>query len=135
MKAKDLKRFEEPFKVELGKIDALGCGRKENLVVLEFNLYSGKGTHRDPGDEYVSPINLVVHNRITTGIIMSVSPSDEQLSELIRCGLNPLYEKYLKKAHDLIMKNCWLKYTRLVPSTIVAGIIDNLLMVEKISKM
>lgn len=134
MKSEDLKRFENgTFKVDLGKVDIYGCGRKENLVVLEFTLYQGKGTHRAKGEEYLGAINLVVYNRIKTDIIMLMSPSDLCLSELTKCGLNPLYYDYLKAANDLDMRYN-LRYTRLVPAYVVAGIIDNLLMVEKIAQ-
>jgi len=134
MKSEDLKRFENgTFKVELGKVDVYGCGRKENRVVLEFTLYQGKGTHRASGEEYLGAINLVVYNRIESDMIMSVTPSYLHLPTLTRCGLNPLYYDYLKAANDLLMPY-HLHLTKRVPSYVVAGIIDNLLMVEKIAK-
>ena len=133
MKPEDLKRFENgTFKVELGKVDIYGCGRKENRVVAEFTLYQGKGTHRANGEEYLGTINLVVYNRLDTHMIMSVSPNNLHLPTLTKCGLNPLYYDYLKAANDLDMRY-YLWYTRLVPAYVVAGIIDNLLMVEKIA--
>lgn len=134
MKSEDLKRFENgTFKVELGKVDVYGCGRKENRVVLEFTLYQGKGTHRASGEEYLGAINLVVYNRIESGMIMSVSPNNLHLPTLTKCGLNPLYYDYLKAANNLLMQY-HLHLTKRVPSYVVAGIIDNLLMVEKIAK-
>lgn len=129
---KDIERFKEPFKLDLGKIDLYGCGRKENRVILEFNLYQGKGTHRKPGEEYLGSINLTVYNRLNTKFHMVVSPNHEHLPALTRCGLNPLYYDYLKAANNLLLQHR-LKYMRLVPVYVVAGIIDNLLMVEKIA--
>lgn len=134
MKSEDLKRFENgTFKVDLGKVDIYGCGRKENRVVLEFTLYEGKGTHRVSGEEYLGGVNLVVYNRLDTHMIMSVSPNNLHLPTLTKCGLNPLYYDYLKAANDLDMQYL-LRYTRLVPVYVVAGIIDNLLMIEKIAQ-
>jgi len=133
MKSEDLKRFQNgTFKVELGKVDIYGCGRKENRVVLEFTLYQGKG-NRVSGEEYLGGVNLVVYNRLETNMIMSVQPNNLHLPTLTKCGLNPLYYDYLKAANDLDMQYC-LKLTRLVPLYVVAGIIDNLLMVEKIAQ-
>lgn len=134
MKPEDLKRFENgTFKVDLGKVDIYGCGRKENRVVLGFTLYQGKGTYRANGEEYLGGINLAVYNRLETHMIMCVSPNNLHLPTLTKCGLNSLYYDYLKAANDLDMQY-QLRYTRLVPAYVVAGIIDNLLMVEKIAK-
>ena len=134
MKLEDLKRFENgTFKVDLGKVDMYDCGRKENRVVLNFTLYQGKGPHRANGEEYLGSVILDVYNRLETNIIMSVTPSDLRLCELTKCGLNPLYYDYLKAANDLDMQY-HLTYTRLVPVYVVAGIIDNLLMIEKIAQ-
>jgi len=133
MKPEDLKRFENgTFKVELGKVDIYGCGRKENRVVLEFTLYQGKGTHRVSGEEYLGAINLVVYNRIESVMIMSVTPNYLHLPTLTQCGLNPLYYNYLKAANNLLLPH-HLHFTKRVPLYVVAGIIDNLLMVEKIA--
>ena len=141
MKSKDFQHFQQPITIELGKVDLFGHGQKHNRVVLEFNLFSGKGTYRAAGEEYCT-WNCIVykaHGRsfwFTTTFGYALNPNcadDKALDALIQLGLNPLYRDYIIALRDTYKKN-GLKYTRLLPLCDVAKMCDCIKMIEKIAK-
>lgn len=132
MKIQDLEQFQNPIKIELGKVDLFGHGRKYNRVVLEFNLFSGKGTHRASGEEYCT-WNCIVYKAHGGGFHFTTDLPDYQIDSLVRCGLNPQYSDYLAALRDTYRKN-GLKYTRLLPLCDVAKMCDCVKMIEKIAK-
>lgn len=132
MKAQDFERFQNPIKIELGKIDALHCGRNENRVELEFTLFTGRNAHRERGDEYCT-WNVYVYNRLGKKFLFSTDCPEYHRKSLEICGLHPAYMEHLKTLRNTYLKN-GLKYTRLLPTTDVAKMIDCVLEIEKIAE-
>lgn len=132
MKIQDLEQFQNPIKIELGKVDLFGHGQKHNRVVLEFNLFSGKGTHRVSGEEYCT-WTCIVYKAHGRSFWFTTDMPDYHLDRLIACGLNPLYRDYIAALRKTYKKN-GLMYTRLLPLCDVAKMCDCVKMIEKIAK-
>ena len=104
MKIQDLEQFQQPIKIELGKVDLFEHGQKHNRVVLEFNLFSGKGTHRASGEEYCA-WTCIVYKAHGRSFWFTTDMPDYHLDRLIACGLNPLYRDYIAALRDTYRKN------------------------------